>query len=31
MLKAALHKHRRRMDAAAKALGISRKSLYLKR
>jgi DNA-binding NtrC family response regulator len=31
MVKAALHKHRGRMDDAAKALGISRKGLYLKR
>lgn len=31
MVKAALHKHRGKMDDAAKALGISRKGLYLKR
>jgi hydrogenase-4 transcriptional activator len=31
MVKAALHTHRGRMDDAAKALGISRKGLYLKR
>ena len=30
MVKAALHKHRGRMDDAAKAIGISRKDLYLK-
>jgi transcriptional regulator with PAS, ATPase and Fis domain len=31
MIRAALQQHRGRMDAAAKALGISRKGLYLKR
>jgi DNA-binding NtrC family response regulator len=31
MIKAALREHRGRVDAAAKALGISRKGLYLKR
>ena len=31
MVKAALDRHRGRMDDAAKALGISRKGLYLKR
>jgi len=31
MVRAALHQHRGKMDDAAKALGISRKGLYLKR
>jgi DNA-binding NtrC family response regulator len=31
MIKAALREHHGRVDAAAKALGISRKGLYLKR
>ena len=31
MIKAALHEHRGKVDAVAKALGISRKGLYLKR
>ena len=31
MIKMALHEHRGKVDAAAKALGISRKGLYLKR
>ena len=31
MIKAALHEHRGRVEAAARALGISRKGLYLKR
>jgi transcriptional regulator with PAS, ATPase and Fis domain len=31
MIKAALHEHHGRVEAAAKALGISRKGLYLKR
>jgi DNA-binding NtrC family response regulator len=31
MIKAALHDHHGKVDAAARALGISRKGLYLKR
>jgi transcriptional regulator of acetoin/glycerol metabolism len=31
MIKAALHKHNGKVNAVAKALGISRKGLYLKR
>jgi len=31
MIKAALQKHHGKVDAAARALGISRKGLYLKR
>jgi DNA-binding NtrC family response regulator len=31
MIKAALQQHQGKMDAAARALGISRKGLYLKR
>jgi len=31
MIKVALHEHRGKVDAAARALGISRKGLYLKR
>jgi DNA-binding NtrC family response regulator len=31
MIKAALREHRGKMEAAATALGISRKGLYLKR
>ena len=31
MIKIALHEHRGKVDAAARALGISRKGLYLKR
>ena len=31
MIKAALHEHHGKVDAAAHALGISRKGLYLKR
>ena len=31
MIRAAIHEHHGKMEAAAKALGISRKGLYLKR